>query len=220
MREARNGSEIVNRVQEETGLEIEIISGEKEAELLSFAIIPYLMDETYLHIDVGGGSTELTLYADRDRKDSFSFQMGSVRRLKKHERKETVTRIRAWLKKATEGLAMPVKIVGTGGNIKKLYQLSNRRQNRTISLVELKGLKAYISEFDTNQRINHLRLNPDRADVIIPAANIYIGIAEMVHADQVLVPSVGLKDGLIFQLYSKYAHVDIREVEFVNLFEE
>lgn len=220
MREAANGQEIVEIVKREIGLEIDIISGKEEAELLSYAIIPYLMEETYLHVDVGGGSTELTLYQDREKVGSYSFRMGSVRKLKRADRQQTMDEIREWLNMKQKQITPPVMIVGTGGNIKKLYQLSNRRHNRTVSLVELKGVKAYISEFDTHQRIHHLRLNPDRADVIIPAANIYIEIAKMAKADQVLVPSVGLKDGLIYRLYSKYAQVDIRDVEFVNLFEE
>jgi exopolyphosphatase/guanosine-5'-triphosphate,3'-diphosphate pyrophosphatase len=220
MREATNGKEIVEKVQKDLGLEIEIISGDLEAQLLSYAIIPYLNDQTYVHVDVGGGSTELTVYVQKDRMNSRSFNIGSVRHLNRTDKSNTLREIDTWLENEIQKLKRPIIIVGTGGNIKKLYQLSNRRNNRIISLAELMGIKAYVAEFDTQQRINHLRLNPDRADVIIPAANIYLHIAKLVKADQILVPSVGLKDGLIYQLYSKFAKVDIRDIEFVNLFEE
>jgi exopolyphosphatase/guanosine-5'-triphosphate,3'-diphosphate pyrophosphatase len=152
--------------------------------------------------------------------NSRSFKIGSVRKLSQAQEKKIWKLIGDWVQEQTREVKRPIMIVGTGGNIKKLYQISSRSYNRTISLAELMGVRAYVAEFDSKERIHHLRLNPDRADVIIPASNIYIHIAQIAKADNILVPSVGLKDGLIYHLYSRFAQVDIRDVEFVNLFEE
>ena len=118
-----------------------------------------------------------------------------------------------WLKK----FSGPIIGIGTGGNINKLFKLSNQKYNGSVSLTELKGMQAYVSQYSYDERIKFLNMNPDRADVILPASNIYIKILSIVGADQILVPGAGLKDGLLYSLYERSSKKSIKEVVFVGL---
>ena len=218
MREAKNGKEIVRQIATYFDLKIDIISGQVEAELLSKAIMPYLDEKNYIHIDVGGGSTELNIYVNKERMSSQSFKIGSVRQLDVKKRQKVLAEIEQWVKPEIKTLKGPVIAVGTGGNINKLFQLSHQKYNGSISLTELQGLNAYVSQFDFDQRVNMLKMNPDRADVILPASEIYIDVMKLAAADQVFVPGVGLKDGLVYSLYEKMTAEDLKEVQFVGTY--
>lgn len=218
MREAKNGGPIVLQIAEDYDLKIDIISGTDEADILSKAIIPTLDHRTYLHIDVGGGSTELNVYMGRERVDSQSFQLGSVRNLSSGKRKKAIREMEKWIKEETKTLKPPVTAIGTGGNIRKLFQLSNQPKTNSISLTELNALRAYLNEFSYEQRMNILKMNPDRADVIIPASEIYTEVMKISGADRILTPNVGLKDGLLFKLYEELTQEPIQEVEFLDQF--
>lgn len=218
MREAKNGKVVVQKIATYFDLKIDIISGKDEAEILSKAIIPYLDRKNCVHIDVGGGSTELNIYVNRKRVSSQSFKIGSVRTLSDKARKAAFEKIRNWIENEGPELKLPVLALGTGGNINKLFKLSHQQHNNSISLTELQGLRAYVSQFDYHQRINTLKMNPDRADVIIPASEIYIEVMKIIQADRILVPGVGLKDGLLYLLYEKTAKEDIKDVQFLDLF--
>lgn len=216
MREAANGQEIIKKVKKNIGLEIEIIPGKLEAEILSKAIRPYLDEKNYIHIDVGGGSTELNIYKNQERINSRSFKLGTVRKLSVEKFNQVSHSISKWVEKEKLNLTGPIFGVGTGGNINKLYQLSNQKYNGSISLTELMGIRAYVSQYKLDERIKFLKMNPDRADVIIPAANIYINVLKIVGADQIMVPKVGLKDGLLFTLFERFVDVGEKEVQFVD----
>lgn len=218
MREAKNGGPIVLQIAEDYDLKIDIISGTDEADILSKAIIPTLDHRTYLHIDVGGGSTELNVYMGRERVDSQSFQLGSVRNLSPGKRKKAIREMEQWIKEETKTLKPPVTAIGTGGNIRKLFQLSNQPRTNSISLTELNALRAYLNEFSYEQRLSILKMNPDRADVIIPASEIYTEVMKISGADRILTPNVGLKDGLLFKLYEELTQEPIQEVEFLDQF--
>ena len=218
MREAKNGKELVNLFATYYNLKVDIISGKEEAEMLSKAIIPYLDEKNYIHIDVGGGSTELNLYKDKVRVSSQSFKIGSVRILNNKARKEIFKAMADWLKEHKSTFNKTITAIGTGGNINKLFKLSRQKYNRGMSLTELKALKAYVNEFDYDKRVNQLKMNPDRADVIIPAAEIYTEAMRLSGADQILVPGIGLKDGTLYTLFEKTTGEQIRNIEFLEPF--
>lgn len=202
MRESSNGEEIVDRIVKSTGIKIHIIDGAREAQLINNVVVQALEDGQYLHIDVGGGSTELNIYFNRQKIASKSFKIGSVRLLEGKESKGAWAKIEQWIEDNVDSLE-PVVAVGTGGNISKLFNLVSKTAENATSLSELQRMRDYIASFSQEERVNKLRLNADRADVIIPASDIYISVMKWAGADKILVPDLGLKDGIIQLVYEK-----------------
>jgi len=201
MREAENGSNIVERIKNELGMEIHLIDGEKEAELINNVIIAVLEnDKTYLHIDVGGGSTELNIYKGRIKIAAKSFKIGSVRLLEHKEAPDVWRKMKAWVNENTPEHE-EVIAVGTGGNISKLFNMIENKPDGRASLEELERKRNYIDQFTLEERINLLQLNADRADVIVPASDIYISVMKWAEANQIIVPDLGLKDGILLLVY-------------------
>ncbi|WP_276373672.1 ethanolamine ammonia-lyase reactivating factor EutA [Chryseolinea sp. H1M3-3] len=203
MRESENGQEIVTQVQEEVGVFIHVIDGNREAEFINRAISSYLSSKTYLHIDVGGGSTELNLYTDGKKIKTRSFKIGSVRVLEHTDSPIMWQHMEQWVKENIKKSYGKVTAVGTGGNISKIFELALSKPGKTISIKKVKQIRDMIESYSLEERIYKLQMNPDRADVIIPASNIYLKVMEWAHAGSILVPEVGLKDGIIFHLYEK-----------------
>lgn len=201
MRESENGSELVNQILEELGVTIHVIDGNREAELINRAIASYLESDTYLHIDVGGGSTELNLYTHGKKIKTRSFKIGSVRVLEHHDSPVMWEDMEHWVKENVKKEYGKAIAVGTGGNISKIFELGKMKPGKKMSLKKVKGIQAMIESFTIDERIYKLQMNPDRADVIIPASNIYIKVMEWAHASSILVPDVGLKDGILLHLY-------------------
>lgn len=218
MRESKNGKKIQTYIRDMVGLKIDIISGSTEAKILNKSILPFLGDKQYVHIDVGGGSTELNIFFRKKLETSCSFKIGSVRKLTNTERTNTFKKMKEWLKESGLNKKRSVIGIGTGGNINKLFKLSRRSIGNHISLLELKGLRAYVKEFSIEERMSLLKMNPDRADVIIPASEIYINVLQAVGSDQIMVPKVGLKDGLIYELYAKVSGKKLEHIEFLEEF--
>ncbi len=218
MREAENGEAVKEFILSQVGLSIDIISGDAEARILKKAILPYLNGKNYIHIDVGGGSTELNLFEGKNIKDSQSFRIGSVRKLSREDRTKTFREMKEWIDTRKLEKKTNIAGIGTGGNINKLFKLAKKNNNLSISLAELKALKAYVKEFTYDQRLSILKMNPDRADVIIPASEIYIKVLQDAGADYITVPKVGLKDGLVYELYERVAEKDLTEIEFLEEF--
>ncbi|RED95599.1 Ppx/GppA phosphatase family protein [Marinoscillum furvescens] len=204
MRESKNGKELTARTLEETGVKINIISGAKEAEMINSVISLDLDDKTYLHIDVGGGSTELNFYYKQKKVISKSFKIGSVRRLEHHDSPKVWKEIEAWVKEQLKGHKEKVTAIGTGGNINKIYELSPRAAKRKMSLNSVMRVQDYLRNLTLEERLNRLQLNPDRADVIIPASEIYVHAMLAANASSIVVPDVGLKDGINYYLFDKY----------------
>jgi exopolyphosphatase/guanosine-5'-triphosphate,3'-diphosphate pyrophosphatase len=204
-REAENGKEIANRVFNELGMNLEIISGEEEANLVNRAIFKFLDEKTYLHIDVGGGSTELNLYVNKEKIASESFQLGSVRNMKNIDFPEAWVHLEKWISEHIKKEFQPVTAIGTGGNINKLYELSSAKNKKakSIQIGELSSVHFQISRMSIEERINQLMLNPDRADVIVPASEIYMHVMQKAKAKKIVVPDLGLKDGIIETQYEK-----------------
>ncbi|MEO7989242.1 MAG: phosphatase [Chryseolinea sp.] len=201
MRESENGAELVSQVFDELGVTINVIDGNREAELINRAIASYLANDTYLHIDVGGGSTELNLYAHGKKIKTRSFKIGSVRVLEHHDSPVMWEDMERWVKDNVKKDYGKVTAVGTGGNISKIFELGKMKPGKTMSLKKVKGIQGMIESFTIDERIYKLQMNPDRADVIIPASDIYIKVMEWAHASNILVPDVGLKDGILLYLH-------------------
>ncbi len=208
MREASNGPDVVTRIHGQLGMKIHLIEGGREAELINNVVVQALEGEqNYLHVDVGGGSTELNLYVERVKVASRSFRIGSVRLLEGKEQPGDWEKMRRWIADHVDPKRAGIVAVGTGGNISKLFNLAATKLTLTsISIQELERLQTHIASFSLDDRINKLRLNADRADVIIPAARIYLSAMRWAGATTILVPDLGLKDGIIQMVYEKWVN--------------
>lgn len=204
MREAENSAEIIEKVKKQSGIEIELIDGKTEAQIIYSNHVAEHLDpkQSYLYIDVGGGSTELTLFSDHRIIQSQSFNVGTIRMLQDQVSKETWLAYKDWIRQVTAGIS-PLTAIGSGGNINKLIKMAGRKEGRPISLEKLKEMFIYLQSFTYEERITKLGLNPDRADVIIPAAKIFISTIKTAGIEEVLVPQIGLVDGIIHLLYEK-----------------
>ncbi len=211
MRDAVNAPEIIKKVKAETGIDIHVISGQEEASFIyeNHTADDMKKDESYLYIDVGGGSTELTFFSDGKMIFKESFNIGTIRLLKNQVQESLWDEMKEFLRNKTKGYHH-VTAIGSGGNINKIFSLSKRKEGKPLSL-EL--LRDYYKEFSTlslPQRMSLYRLREDRADVIIPALLIYINVMRWTDADEIYVPKIGLADGLIHNLYDE---VRLKEIE-------
>ncbi|MFN3589849.1 MAG: Ppx/GppA phosphatase family protein [Spirosomataceae bacterium] len=201
LRESENGVNIVERVQLELGMKIHLITGEKEAELINNVIVKILDPaKTYLHIDVGGGSTELNIYKGHRKIVSNSFKIGSVRLLEGRVNKDVWKKIHGWIQ---ENIPTNEKVtaVGTGGNITKLVDHAKKTGEGCATLAELEKTIQFLDSFTEEERIHKLKMNPDRADVIIHASEIYLSAMRWAGAEEIYVPDLGLKDGILMLVY-------------------
>ncbi|MCR9251961.1 MAG: phosphatase [bacterium] len=211
MREAKNGQELVEKVKSDLDLSIDIISGREEAEIINKVIGHYLDEKAYVHIDVGGGSTELNIYKNKEKIKSKSFKLGSVRRLQHHDSPEIWKEMDEWVHEHINKEFGPVQAIGTGGNINKIYELSGQsKKHRKISIETVEEVRSRLAAMNEIERQFKLQLNPDRADVIVPASDIYLGVMKAAHANEISVPDVGLKDGIMYQLFRKHYTGDSR----------
>ena len=201
MRESENGQSIIDQVKEEHELDIQIISGEEEADMINKVIRLSLNEGNYIHIDVGGGSTELNIYEHKKKVASTSFKIGSVRRLEHSDKPEVWKTMQAWVKEHAHRYEK-IRAIGTGGNINKLFELADGdRADRKMSLETLMKTQDVLKNLSLDDRLNKLQLNPDRADVIIPASEIYIEVMRSANAKKIIVPDAGLKDGINYHMY-------------------
>jgi exopolyphosphatase / guanosine-5'-triphosphate,3'-diphosphate pyrophosphatase len=205
MRDAVNGAQIINRAKNEANLEVEIIDGKNEASLVFSNHIEELLNpkHAYLYIDVGGGSTELTLYFDNKVIGAKSFNIGTVRMLLDKIDKNEMEDMKVWLKRNTVGIH-PLYGIGSGGNINKIYKLSGKKETKHLSYDRLKGIYEMLCSYTYQERIERLDLKPDRADVIIPASKIFLSVMKSANIEKIFVPQVGLSDGLVHQMYESY----------------
>ena len=203
LREAINGKEIADQVRKQYGFNIQIIDGNREADLINKALWPHIDEKTYLHVDVGGGSTELNIYKQGVKTASHSFQLGSVRAMDETGSPEVWEDMKRFIEENLER-NRKITCIGTGGNINKILELSLPSKNkRYLDLDKIKEVRTNLQALSYEERVNFLNLNPDRADVIIPAANIYLSVMKAAHSIRMIVPDVGLKDGIILELYEK-----------------
>jgi exopolyphosphatase/guanosine-5'-triphosphate,3'-diphosphate pyrophosphatase len=204
MRDARNADDIIRRVKLETGIEIEVISGEIEASLIYENHIAENLskEDSYLYIDVGGGSTELTFFSDGRLIFKKSFNIGTIRLLKNMVSEASWEEMKDFLKTKTRGYRH-VTAIGSGGNINKIFSLSKRKEGKPLPLELLRDYYKELSSFSLEERMHIYKLREDRADVILPALLIYINVMRWVDSNEIYVPKIGLADGLIHHLYDQ-----------------
>lgn len=214
MRESENGYELAQQIEDELGVTIEIIDGHREAEFINKAIQSFLSDSTYLHIDVGGGSTELNLYTGGKKIKTRSFKVGSVRVLEHHDSPVMWEDMEHWVRENVKKEYGKVTAVGTGGNISKIFELAQLKPQGIMSIKKMIEICTMIEKHSIEERIYKLQMNPDRADVIIPASRIYRKVMEWANSKSIFVPDVGLKDGMLLHLYER--NVQQHKIEFVR----
>jgi len=204
MRDATNGADIIKKVKAETGIEIKIISGQEEASLIYENHIADNMtkEESYLYIDVGGGSTELTFFSDGKLVFKESFNIGTIRLLKNQVNESLWDEMKEFIKQKTKGYHH-VTAIGSGGNINKIFSLSKRKEGKPLSLDLLRDYFKEFSNLSVSQRMTLYHLREDRADVIVPALLIYINVMRWADTEEIYVPKIGLADGLIHTLYEE-----------------
>ncbi len=203
MRDAVNGQDIIDRIRKEAGLNVEIIDGKVEAQLVFSNHIEEMLNpkHAYLYIDVGGGSTELTLYHNQKVIAAKSFNIGTVRMLLDKVEKDEWDRMKEWVKKATLGVR-PLHAIGSGGNINKIFKMT-KKENKNLSYNKLKGINDMLNSYTYAERVEVLGLKPDRADVIIHASKIFITIMKTADIEDIFVPQIGLSDGIVHDLYDR-----------------
>jgi len=202
MREAYNGKEVVEIVKKKAGIKIEIIDGKKEAAIIASTDLHHLLktDKTYLFVDVGGGSTEFSLFSNGKMINSRSFKAGTVRFLNEMVSDIVWQEIEKWIKTNTRDFE-DVTLIGSGGNINKLFKMSGKSQEKPLSYIYINSQYAFLNSLTYEQRIAELGLNPDRADVIIPAIQIYLNAMKWSGARNIYVPKIGLSDGIVKAMY-------------------
>lgn len=211
MREAKNGTEITGYIRKKCGVGIEIISGETEAETIYANGLADMLatDKTYLYVDVGGGSTEVIVYSDRAKVDARSFALGTVRILSDAVDKEEMKKFKKWLAGIGDKYR-PTALIGSGGNINKVQKLLNKKDRENISRPELDMLYRYIKSFSFAERVHTMRLAAYRADVIVPAMKIFLTVCNQCHVEEIIVPKMGLSDGIIRTLYAQHKKAALR----------
>jgi exopolyphosphatase/guanosine-5'-triphosphate,3'-diphosphate pyrophosphatase len=202
MREAYNAKEVVALIKKKADIKIEIIDGKKEAAIIASTDLHHLLktDETYLFVDVGGGSTEFTLFSDGKMINSRSFKAGTVRLLNNMVHDVVWDEIEKWIKANTKDYE-EVTLIGSGGNINKLFKMSGKQQEKPLSYIYINSQYAFLNSLTYEQRIAELGLNSDRADVIIHATRIYLNAMKWSGARQIYVPKIGLSDGIVKAMY-------------------
>lgn len=202
MREAYNGQEVVEIIKEKAGINIEIIDGKKEAIIIASTDLHHLLksDKTYLYVDVGGGSTEFSLFNNGKIVISKSFKAGTVRFLNKMVCDIVWDEMEKWIKTNTKDYD-EVVLIGSGGNINKLFKMSGKLQDKPLSYIYLNSQYVFLNSLTYEQRISELSLNPDRSDVIIPATQIYLNAMKWSGARNIYVPKIGLSDGIVKAMY-------------------
>ncbi len=205
MREASNGIETIEEIYQETGVKIDLIDGKTEAAIIFSTDLREFIKEnaSYLYVDVGGGSTEFTVFSNGKIINSKSFKMGTVRLLNKMDnKKELWKEMEKWIVKNTKNLKR-LSLIGSGGNINKIFKMSGKAPGKSLSYIYLNAHYKFLKQLSYQERITELGLNPDRADVIIPASKIYLNAMKWSGATKIYVPKIGLSDGIIKTLYKK-----------------
>lgn len=204
MRDAINSKEIIEKVKEETGIGIEIISGDKEAAMIYETHIAEGLEKDilYLYIDVGGGSTEITFFLNGKVVFKHSFNIGTIRLLKQQVKEEQWEEMKNTIKEQVKG-SKAVMAIGSGGNINKVFSLSKRKEGKPLPLALLRDYYKELNSLGLQERMSMFKMREDRADVIVPALLIYINVLKWAGAPEILIPKIGLADGLIHALYNE-----------------
>jgi exopolyphosphatase/guanosine-5'-triphosphate,3'-diphosphate pyrophosphatase len=217
MRDASNKEEVIQRVKKECGLKIEIIPGREEADLIFSNHVEEHLDKnkSYLYIDVGGGSTELTLFSEGRCLVSQSFDIGTIRWMNEQVPKEKWWEFKDWVRLITTG-HQPVTAIGSGGNINKIFKLLKRKDGQPLPFDKLKEIYSEMKMHTIEDRMEIWNLNPDRADVIVPAAKIFLSIMKAAQINEIIVPQIGLADGIVADGIVHQLHEKQKQKNFQN----
>ena len=204
MREATNGQQIVSKLRAATGIDIQIIDGNDEAAIIASTDLKQLISDNkvFLYVDVGGGSTEFTLFANGHTIASNSFKLGTVRIINGMVADTVWQQAKNWVTQQTKAYSK-INVVGSGGNINSIYRFSEKKVGKPLSYLFMSSFYQKIKQYNYNQRVFDLKMNPDRADVIIPATRIYLSAMKWANAKNIYVPKIGLADGIVKQLYNE-----------------
>ncbi len=204
MREAKNAKTVVQHVLDEAELQIDIIDGQTEAKIIAATDLNEILDpkKTYLYVDVGGGSTEFSILEGMNKVVSKSFKIGTVRLINNQVNEETWDALKSWIKKNTKSYKT-LTLLGSGGNINKLFKMSNKKPLSVLKLSYLEQKLQEFSDLSYEERILKLGLKPDRADVILPATHLFLKAMKWSNAQALLVPKIGLSDGIVKCIYAK-----------------
>lgn len=202
LREANNAEEVIQTIKKKTGIGIQIIDGKREAEIIATTNIFESINKnrTFLFIDVGGGSTEFSVLVKGERVVSKSFKVGTVRMINNIVSEKVWEEIKEWIETHAKDYSK-LALLGSGGNINKLFKIAKVKEGRPLSFIKLNTLYNELNQLDYNERIIQWELNPDRSDVIIPATQIYLKALQWSGASEIFVPKIGLSDGMIKVLY-------------------
>jgi exopolyphosphatase/guanosine-5'-triphosphate,3'-diphosphate pyrophosphatase len=205
MREAINSKEVIAQIKKESGVTIEVISGDEEAKLIfgTFFLLDFDKTAPFIVIDVGGGSTEISVFENGTRIASKSFQVGTIRLLKEKVAATIWSEIHEWIIQHVD-LNSPHKLFGTGGNINKVHKMIGKSQSATLDTSAIIKLRAKLDKLSLEERTDKYQLKPDRADVIVPAMDIYLYILNELKCTQINVPKIGLSDGMIYAMHKEY----------------
>ena len=204
MREAKNGLEIVSKLKAATGIDIQIIDGNDEAAIIASTDLKQLISDNkvFLYVDVGGGSTEFTVFANGKNIASHSFKLGTVRIINGMVEEVMWEQAQQWVTQHTKAYSK-INVIGSGGNINSIYRFSEKKVGQPLSYLFMSNFYEKVKQYDYNQRVFELKMNPDRADVIIPATRIYLSAMKWAKAKNMYVPKIGLADGIVKQLYNE-----------------
>jgi exopolyphosphatase/guanosine-5'-triphosphate,3'-diphosphate pyrophosphatase len=211
MREAKNARDVVARVRKASGISIQVIEGAREAEVIYANHIEHRLDprRNYLYVDVGGGSTEVTLIARGRKVGSSSFPVGTVRMLQGRPSERALDGLRSWVKRHRAEYG-GMTAIGSGGNINTIFKLARAKKDRPLSFSQVREIRRVVKSYSLEERIVTLGLRPDRADVIVPASDVYLSVMKWGKIAKILVPEVGLSDGIVHLLYEKHHRRAIR----------
>lgn len=205
MREAENGSKVIKKVKKESGITIEIIDGKTEADIIFNNRFDESLDtkHSYMYVDIGGGSTEITLFSNKSIVASQSFNIGTIRLLNETFDPVEFNLMKEFLNKIKKNYKN-IELIGSGGNINKLLKISGKEEGSPLPVKELKSVSNYIKSFSYEDRIKILGLNPDRADVIVHASDLLFKIIKWSGTEEIIVPKIGIADGMVKQIYYDY----------------
>lgn len=204
MREAKNANKVISLIKNTTGIDIEVISGQEEAELIfgTFMLLDFDKKKSFIVVDVGGGSTEISVFENGTKTASKSFEIGTIRLLKEKVNQSLWDDISNWIKHNVD-FSTDHQLFGTGGNINKIHKIIGLKDKAPVDLKSMKKLFENLNELSVEERIDRFQLKPDRADVIVPALSIYLHVMNELNCSEISVPKIGLSDGMIYEMYRR-----------------
>lgn len=204
MREAKNADKVISKIKSTTGIDIEVISGQEEAELIfgTFMLLDFDKKSSFIVVDVGGGSTEISVFENGTKTAAKSFEIGTIRLLKGKVNQSLWDELSVWIQNNVD-LSTTHKLFGTGGNINKIHKIIGLKDKAPVDQKSMKKLFENLKDLSVEERIDRFQLKPDRADVIVPALSIYLHIMNELKCHEISVPKIGLSDGMIYEMYRK-----------------